>query len=84
MGGGATLQVGLHSIEQATAAPIVSYWYTTWTDNDLELVRAIRGEPSGQARLEELTLLIAVTTWAKLFGSMQGGLAILGDALGVL
>ena len=83
-GGGATLQVGLHSIEQAAAAPIVSYWNTTWTDNDLKLVRAIRGEPSGQARLEALTLLIAVATWTKLFGSMQGSLAILGDALGVL
>ena len=38
----------------------------------------------GQARCEAYALLHALTVWRKTLGSIQGELAVLGDALSVL
>ena len=48
------------------------------------MLQVDRNSPSGQARLEAYTLLVALTTWRDTLASTQGTVAILGDALGVL
>ena len=83
-GGGATLQAGLRSLKDAATGPVVSYWYSTWSDEDLAIVHCKKGEPSGQAILEAYALLISITTWVKILAQAQGALHIRGDALGVL
>ena len=55
-----------------------------WSDADLALVKASRGDSAGQAKLEALTLLTAIKTWLPILTTAQGKLAIRGDALGVL
>ena len=62
----------------------MSYWHANWSDEDLAMVRAKRGETSGQAVLEAYALLISVATWAKILVNAQGALHIRVDALGVL
>ena len=83
-GGGATLQVGLTRLEEASWRPIVSFWHGRWTDDELKLLQVDRNSPSGQARLEAYTLLIALTTWREVLARSQGTVAVLGDALGIL
>ena len=83
-GGGATLQIGLHDLSEAEHRPIVAYWHGQWSDDELQMLQVTRGSPSGQARLEAYTLLVALTTWREVLATTQGTLAVLGDALGVL
>ena len=37
-GGGATLQIGLKDLQEAESAPVVMFWHTRWTDDDLRKV----------------------------------------------
>ena len=83
-GGGAFLQVGVPSLEQAASCEIVSYLACPWTDQELEMLRVSRGDPAGQAKLEALTLVTAVNTWQPVLAKAQGRLAFRGDALGIL
>ena len=83
-GAGATLQSGLRTIDEAASKPIVSYWHSIWSVQDLATVKVTKGEPSGQAALEAYALLISVATWAKVLEQAQGALHIRGDALGIL
>ena len=62
----------------------MTYWHSEWTEDDLAVAQVQSGDPSGQARLEALTLLIAITLWRQVITDAQGRLAIVGDALGVL
>ena len=82
-GGGATLQVGLHKLEEGVTQPIVSYMQGRWSD-EVKLLQVDRNSPSGQARLEAYTFLVALTTWRDTLVSTQGAVPTLGDALGVL
>ena len=83
-GGGASLQEGLQSLEQAATKPIVAYWHARWTRNDLRVTRVKPGDPSGQAALEAYTLLVSVSTWMSVLKQAQGALHVRGDALGIL
>ena len=83
-GGGATLQVGLRDLSEATTSPIVSCWQYRWDPTDFALLQLRPGDPGGQARVEAYTLLLALCTWQPVLTESQGTLAILGDALGVL
>ena len=83
-GGGAVLQAGLKTLEEAATTPIIAYWHRRWEDDDFQLLKIKQGEPSGQAALEAYKLLISVATWSKVLGQAQGALHIRGDALGVL
>ena len=83
-GGGAFLQVGVPSPEQAATCKIVSYLACPWTDQELEMLRVNRNDPAGQAKLEALTLVTAVNTWQPVLAQAQGRLAFRGDALGIL
>ena len=71
-------------MEEAATQPIVAYWHRRWSNDDFELLKVRKGEPSGQAALEAYTLLISVATWSKVLGQAQGALHVRGDALGVL
>ena len=82
-GGGATLQVGVYNIKCAAHAPSVEWMSARWTDEDLLAVDVARGEPSGQARLEALTLTHAVRQWRHAIAASEGSLLFLGDAYGV-
>ena len=83
-GGGAFLQVGVPSLEQAASCEIVSYRACPWTDQELEMLGVNRGDPAGQAKLEALTLGTAVNTWQPVLAKAQGRLAFRGDALVIL
>ena len=83
-GGGATLQVGVYNIKCAAQAPYVEWMSTRWADEDLQAIDVARGEPSGQARLEALTLTHAVRQWRHAVAASEGRLLFLGDAYGVL
>ena len=83
-GGGATLQAGIRSFSGAHLQPMVSFWASAWTDDELSLLQVKRGDPAGQARLEAFTLLHSVSTWRRILATASGTLAIMGDALGVL
>ena len=83
-GGGATLQAGVEEFSTAHQRPFVAFWAAAWTNQDLERVRVIRGDPAGQARLEAFTLLNSIYLWRKMLQTAHGKLAIMGDALGVL
>ena len=83
-GGGATLQAGLKSIEDAATKPMLAYWHTHWEAEDYNLLKVTKDDPSGQAALEAYTLLISVATWSKVLEQAQGALHVRGDALGVL
>ena len=83
-GGGATLQVGLNSLDQATTKPVVAYWHDSWTESDFKTVQVRPQDPGGQASLEALTLLISVATWIDVLKTSQGAVNVLGDALGIL
>ena len=65
-------------------APVVAYWTGRWTDADLQLVEARRGDPAGRARLEALTLWMSIVKWEPVLRQAQGKLLVIGDALGVL
>ena len=52
--------------------------------DELLLLDVQPGDPAGQARLEAYTLLGALATWQSTLADMQGSLAVLGDALGIL
>ena len=83
-GGGATLQVGLRSREEAISKPIVSYWADVWSEKDRYRLNIELNDLAGQARVEAYTLLASVATWRETLLRSQGSLAIVGDALGVL
>ena len=83
-GGGAVLQFGVPTIQDIAKHQIVTYLSVQWTDADLNAVRVTRGDPAGQARLEALSLLTALNSWATLIADSQGRLLIRGDALGNL
>ena len=83
-GGGATLQVGVYNIKRAAQSPYIEWMATHWSDEDLRAVDVTRGEPSGQARLEALTLTHAVRQWRHAIAASEGRLLFLGDAYGVL
>ena len=84
VGGGATLRAGVTCLKTASKLPIVTYWYDTWSDAELRVLQVARGDPAGQARLEAYTLLVSMWCWRKLLAASNGGLAIIGDALGVV
>ena len=83
-GGGATLQIGVKSLDTAASIPILAYVRTQWLDSDLDLLGVERGDPAGQAKFEAYTLALALNTWQRLLQTAQGRLAIRGDALGIL
>ena len=83
-GGGALAQFGVKTLEDLHSSPIVAFLSVQWTDDDLQMVRAKRGDPAGQARLEALALVTALNTWAKILQGAQGALVVRGDALGIL
>ena len=83
-GGGATLQAGVTQFNTAHRQPYISYWHDTWTDEELELLQIVRGDPAGQARLEAWTMLYSHYVWKDILREASGGLAVMGDALGVL
>ena len=62
----------------------LTYMNTHWTDADLRLTKVEWGDPAGQARLEALSLLTALDTWARLIAEAEGMLVVRGDALGNL
>ena len=62
----------------------MAYTSIIWTQRDRELIEVIQGDPAGQARVEALTLAVALRTWRGLLQTSQGPLAVRGDALGVL
>ena len=55
-----------------------------WTADDLSLVNVALGDPVGQARLEAYALLVSMWCWREIVATSDGGLAIVGDALGVV
>ena len=55
-----------------------------WTQSDRDLIEIAKEDPAGQARVEALTLAIALWTWKDLLLTTQGALAVRGDALGIL
>ena len=83
-GGGATLRAGVTNVKEANKHPLITYWHGKWSDTELRVLQVVRGEPSGQARLEAYTLLVSFWCWRKLLAEANGGLAIVGDALGVV
>ena len=52
--------------------------------DDLLMIEVNQGDPAGQARVEALTLAVALRTWSNILSNSQGLLAVRGDALGVL
>ena len=83
-GGGATLQAGVTQYNTAHQQPYVAYWHDEWTSAELELLQVIRDDPAGQARLEAWTMLCSIVVWKDILRKADGGLAVMGDALGVL
>ena len=71
-------------MKEAHKQPVITYWYGSWSDEELRVLQVDRGAPSGQARLEAYTLLVSVWCWRRLLAETNGGFAIIGDALGVV
>ena len=69
---------------EVTNSAVISYSATSWADEDLAMIQVARGDPVGQARVEALTLAIALKTWSTILAQSQGQLVVRGDALGVL
>ena len=83
-GGGATLQVGVPSLENADEHPIVAYWHDEWGATDRARLQVVSGESAGQARLEAYTLHLSLHIWRQILAESEGKLVIIGDALGIL
>ena len=83
-GGGATLHVGVPSLSEASRRPIVAYTSAVWSQSDLAMISVRAGDPAGQARVEALTLAMALRTWKEILLTTHGMLAVRGDALGIL
>ena len=49
-GGGAMLQAGLKSLEDAATQPIVAYWHTRWNDDDYKLLKVSKGSRAAKQR----------------------------------
>ena len=83
-GGGATIQTGITQFNTAHQQPYIAYWHDAWTDDELKLLQIVRDDPAGQARLEAWTMLYSLFVWKDILREASGGLAVMGDALGVL
>ena len=44
-GGGATLRAGVMNVRDAHQHPVVTFWYGSWSDEELRALQVHRGEP---------------------------------------
>ena len=87
-GGGAVLYVvdarTRFTLETLTAAKPWAWAAHRWTHHDEVLAAGARDDPGSQARWEAYAAVSALFLWKKIALETRGGIALVGDALGVL